>query len=141
MRKQLHRPLKIFLAVAAVAGLGWVLLNQLAVRPMSTDLSSVGQGTPAVVLAFENYSPAGLEALEQLKAVRDRYEDQLLFRVADLGTPVGRELADRLGVTNGMMALVDPNGEPVLRSYVPSSTAALREMLDERLPAAGVGAG
>ena len=48
--------------VALVLLAGWLLLIQLAIRPMTTDLTVIGQGKPALVLAHENYSPAGAEA-------------------------------------------------------------------------------
>jgi hypothetical protein len=137
----MRKALKILLTLVAVVGLGWVLVANLAVRPVSTDLAAVGQGTPAVVLAFENYSPAGLDSLERLKEIRGGYEDRVLFRVADLGTPAGRGFATRHGLENGMIALVGPDGAPVHRTYVPGTAERLRAVLDARLTDLGLAGG
>lgn len=128
------KALSILVVLAAVAGIGWLLLDNLAIKPVSTDLTSVGQGTPVLVLAFENYSPAGLNALERLKAVRGNYEGRLLFRVADLGAPAGQTFAERYGLENAMVALLGGDGDPVLRSYLPGTNEGLKELLDAHLP-------
>ncbi len=53
-------------AVTAVSLIALVAIGYFALmgagKPISTDLSVIGQGKPALVLAYENYSPAGGEA-------------------------------------------------------------------------------
>ena len=49
----------ILAVVALVVVSGWMIMP----TPISTDLSQVGQGRPAMVLAYENFSPNGGEDL------------------------------------------------------------------------------
>lgn len=101
---------------ALVILIAWLALDQLAGRPMSTDLSQVGHGQPAIVLAFENYSPASMEAMDRLNQIRENYEPEVWFLVADLGTPEGRAFSSDFGVTAGSAILLDSAGS-LVRSY------------------------
>ena len=118
--------------VAALLGIGYVV-SLLAVRPMSTDLSVVGQGKPALVLVYENFSPASTEGLERLKQVRDDYEASLSFVVADLGVPAGQNFARRHGLGAGHVLLLGADGEPRGMVPVPADERALRAGLDNAL--------
>lgn len=101
--------------------------------PMGADLSVVGNGRPALVLAYENYSPAGGDALNRLKEVRADYEDRLQFVVADLGTPQGRAFAGRFNLTDGVAVFMAGNGEALGALAIPANEDALRRELDRRL--------
>lgn len=91
----------------------WLAITTLSGRAMSTDLSQIGQGQPAIVLAFENYSPTSMAAMDQLNEIRGSYELEVQFLVADLGTPDGRAFASRLGLSPASAVLLDRSGTPV----------------------------
>jgi hypothetical protein len=99
-------------------------------KPMSSDLSLIGQGTPSVVLAYENFSPTGGEALARLKEVRPDYESRLNFIVADLGTPQGRAFANRYQLRDGQAVLLGGDGRPMALAELARSEQALRQQLD-----------
>ena len=103
------------------------------INPMSTDLSVVGQGRPALVLGFENYSPTGGDALSRLNAVRGDYEDRMVFVVADLGTPQGQVFARQYNLGDGLAIFLSPDGKPVNVHTIPADEAALRKQLDDGL--------
>jgi hypothetical protein len=107
------------------------------INPMSTDLSVVGQGKPSLVLGFESYSPAGGDALNRLNAVRDDYEDRMVFVVADLGTPQGKAFARRYKLRDGVAIFLAPDGTPGRIDIIPADEQLLRQQLDSKL--AGVG--
>jgi hypothetical protein len=120
----------IVLAVTAVVALGiWRLLP----TPISTDLSQVGQGRPAVVLAYENFSPLGGEALTRLNAVRGEYEDRVVFALADLGTPNGQAFANRYALRDGLAVVLAADGAVHSTGAVPADPQALRARLDGAL--------
>jgi hypothetical protein len=123
-----------------VGGLGVVLVlgyvvTLVAVKPVSMDLSLVGQGKPALVLAYENFSPTGGAALERLRKVRGDYEERLVFVVADLGTPQGQGFANRYGLVDGQAVFLDGAGQPLRATHIPSDLAVLRSQLDIKLAA------
>lgn len=121
-----------------LAGGALLALLQLG-RPVHTDLSVVGQGRPALVLAYENFSPAGADALERLRAVRADYDERMEFVVADLGTPEGRAFATRHNLRNGTAVFLAPGGQPVRVTAIPADERRLREQLDLKLAQVGLG--
>ncbi len=123
--------------VGLVVAVVVVLLT--AARPISSDLSALGQGRPALVLAYENYSPTGGEALARLDGVRADYEPRMDFRVADLGTPQGRAFADRHGLRDGLAVFLKPDGSPLRVTGIPADEEQLRRRLDARLAEIGNG--
>jgi hypothetical protein len=108
-------------------------------KPIGTDLSVVGKGKPSLVLAYENFSPAGAEALDRLRQVRADYEDRIAFVVADLGTPKGRAFARRHSLQNGVAVFLTPSGDPAGITGVPDDQRALRRQLDLKLARLGPG--
>lgn len=120
-------------SVMIVIALAWLAMDRLIGRPISTDLSRVGQGQPALVLAFENYSPAGMGAMDLLNQIRPDYEPDVEFLVADLGTPDGGAFASRFGLPNGVAVLLDGHGRPIQVYPVTDDVSELRRSLDEVL--------
>ena len=102
-------------------------------KPIGTDISLIGQGKPAIVLGYENYSPAGGQALSLLRKVRSGYDTRLEFIVADLGTPRGREFADRHQLQDGLAVFLDINGQPLQVTRIPSQEIELQRLLDSML--------
>ena len=78
---------------------------------ISTDLSVIGEGRPVAVLAAENYSPAGMQAMDQINIIRDDFEDRLLFRVASIGSPDGDRFVATHGIRDGILVVLGGNGE------------------------------
>jgi hypothetical protein len=123
-----------FASIVALAAVGYfVTLSVL--KPISTDLSVIGQGSPVLVLAYENFSPSGGEALERLRKIRAEYEPRIQFRVADLGTPAGRAFARQFGVGDAQTVFLKPDGQLLLVSGVPQDEGELRSLLDYKLAA------
>jgi hypothetical protein len=104
-------------------------------KPISTDLTAIGQGKPVLVLAYENYSPAGGEALNRLRKVRSDFDLRLDFVVADLGTPHGREFASRHQLVDGKAVFLKQNGEPLQVTNIPADEKELRSRLEAKLAA------
>ena len=123
-------------SIAALFALGYFVTTGV-VKPVSTDLSVIGQGKPVLVLAYENFSPTSGEALDSLREVRAEYEPRMQFVVADLGTPQGRAFADRFGVDDGQTVFLKPDGQVLLVTRIPSDEQALRTLLDHKLAATG----
>jgi hypothetical protein len=121
-------------SLLALAALGYSVTGGF-VKPMSTDLSVIGQGKPVLVLAYENFSPVGGDALNRLKQVRSDYESRLDFVVADLGTPQGRAFANRYQLVDGRAVFLQQDGQAVQVIGIPADEGELRERLDFRLAA------
>jgi len=123
----------VVLAILVVAG---YVVTSVAPKPMSADLSVIGQGKPSLVLGYENYSPGGGDALTRLKQIRSDYESRLNFIVADLGTPSGRTFANRYQVVDGQAVLLAANGQLLGTLFVPANELQLRAYLDQKLAGA-----
>lgn len=104
-------------------------------KPISTDLSTIGQGKPTLVLAYENFSPSGGDALNRLRRIRSDYDLILDFVVADLGTPAGKAFASRHQLHDGQSILLKENGRPLSPIGMPPNEEALRERIEAALSA------
>ncbi|MFK7861467.1 MAG: hypothetical protein AB8B64_21805 [Granulosicoccus sp.] len=120
--------------LVALAAVGY-FLTMGSGKPIGTDLSVIGKGKPVLVLAYENYSPAGGNALNSLRKVRSDYDSRLEFAVADLGTPQGRAFADRHQLHDGQALFLNQNGQAVQVTGIPTDEQELRKRIESRLQA------
>ena len=102
-------------------------------KPITTDLSIIQQGRPALVLAYQNFSPTGGEALNNLRKIRSEFDSKLDFVIADLGTPEGTAFANRHRLVDGLAIYINEYGEPRDRATIPGDQQALRELLETLL--------
>ena len=125
----------IFFALLVLFAVGYFLTIS-GGKPISADLSLVGKGKPSLVLAYQNYSPVGGEALNNLRKVRESYDDRMLFIVADLGTPQGEAFANRYTLIHGEAVFLLADGTPYSTTTIPSDEQELRRLLDIKINAA-----
>lgn len=122
-----HKAL-IYLAITlGVLALVW---SQLPRQPYSTDLSRIGQGQPAMVLAYDIKSMGGMEVMAMMDDLRGNYAQRIAFLVAPLGAPHGRAFGQQFGVDNGSVVLFSAQGQAVATLHLPPNTAALQQALD-----------
>ena len=134
-RTSMFKILAVIAAVlAALFAVGYFLILGVG-KPIGTDLSVVGRGKPALVLAHENFSPTGGDALNRLREIRSDYDARLEFVVADLGTPRGRAFAERHGLFDGRAVFLTRDGEPLRVTDVPADERELRDRLEAGLAA------
>tara|TARA_R110002167_G_scaffold64899_5_gene183494 strand:- start:888 stop:1292 length:405 start_codon:yes stop_codon:yes gene_type:complete len=133
MFKRIGIPFAVIVALSA----GIFIATQSMIKPMSADLSVVGQGRPSLVLGFESYSPTGGDALNRLNLIRGDYEDRMVFVVADLGTPQGQAFARQHNLRDGVAIFVSPDGKPGKIDTIPADEKLLRRQLDSKLARIG----
>lgn len=121
-------------SLAALIAAGYFLAMS-GGKPIGTDLSIIGQGRPVLVLAYENFSPTGGDALNRLRKVRSDYDTRLDFVVADMGTPRGQAFANSYQLVDGQAVFLKPNGEPLRLTFIAADEQELRSRLDSKLAA------
>jgi len=116
---------KAALAVLVLGLVGGVLWNQLPKGGYPTDLSRIGNGRPAVVLAHDANYTAGMSVMEMLHPIRREHADRIDFLVAHLGMADAQAFAREHGVGDGSVLLFRGDGQRlgVLR---PGSEGELR---------------
>ena len=129
--RRLRKILLTLLFVAAVGGLIW---SQLPKGVYPTDLSRIGAGRPAVVLAQDPSFVGGMEVMQLLNAVRGDYADRVDFLVAPLAMADAREFARRHDAVDGTVLLFDGAGRLVQSLRLPRSTDELRQALAQLAP-------
>ena len=125
-------------SAVVVAVIGILFASTEFFQPMKSDLSVIGQGQPALVLAHENYSPSSGAALNQLNRIKKDYQQVMAFAVADLGTPKGMAFARQHSLVNGSAVFLSAEGKPLRITKLSNNEQALREMLDEQLALVGI---
>lgn len=129
-RKGLPRRVKalIYLVIAGlVAALIWSQLPRVA---YPTDLTRIGQGRPAMVLAYDIQSMGGMEVMAMMDALRPDYQDRIDFLVAPLGAPHGHAFGERHGAINGTVVFFSAAGAAVGTVHFPFDAAMLQQALD-----------
>jgi hypothetical protein len=121
-------------SLVAIMAIGYFVQMSVG-KSISSDLSVIGQGKPALVLAYENYSPAGGEALNRLRQVKSDYDSRIDFIVADLSTPQGQAFANRYQLFDGQAIFLKPNGKPLQVTGIPADEQKLRLRLESKLSA------
>lgn len=121
-------------SLVTLVAIGYFLLLGVG-KPISSDLSVIGQGKPALVLAYVNYSPTGGDALGRLRTISSDYASRLEFVVADMGTPPGLTFANRHKLGDGQAILMKQDGQPLEVINIPADEQALRRLLDAKLAA------
>jgi len=121
-------------SLVALIAVGYFLIMGVG-KPISTDLSVIGQGKPTLVLAYENFSPTGGDALNRLRQVRSDYDSRLDFVVVDLGTPQGRAFANRYQLVDGQAAFLKQDGQLLQLTGIPADEQELRSHLESKLAA------
>lgn len=122
---------KRLIYLAFFTALAVLLFGHLPRGAYSTDLSRVGDGQPALVLAYDLNSAGGMEVMKLMDALRDEYSDRVEFLVADLGTPKGSQFAQRHRATNGTVVFYSGEGSHVRTIHLPPDIETLRLGLDE----------
>lgn len=98
-----------------------------------SDLSQVGEGKPALVLAFENYQPASMDAMDLMRQVRADYQERVNFLVADVGNPRNDLFLNEHDPAPGQVMTFTGNGELVRSAYLEGNAQALQERLQREL--------
>lgn len=118
----------IYLAITGfVLALVW---SQLPRSPYSTDLARIGQGQPALVLAYDIQSMGGMAVMAMMDDLRGEYAERVHFLVAPLGAPNGHAFGQRFDAINGTVVLFSASGAAVSTVHWPENTAALQKALD-----------
>ena len=121
-------------SLVALVAIGYLVLMGVG-KPISTDLSVIGQGKPALILAYENYSLAGGDALNRLRQVKSDYDSRLDFVAADLGTPQGLAFANRYQLIDGQAIFLTQANTPMPDTSIPADERELRRRLESKLAA------
>jgi hypothetical protein len=125
-------PRKIkWLIYLAISGLVVALIwSQLPRSPYPTDLERIGQGQPALVLAYDIQSMGGMAVMGMMDDLRGEYAERIDFLVAPLGAPNGRAFGQRHDAINGTVVLFSAKGAAVNTVHLPENTAELQKALD-----------
>lgn len=130
--------LRKWLIYAAITiGVLALVWSQLPRNPYSTDLSRIGQGQPALVLAYDIESMGGMAVMGMMDDLRGEYADRIAFLVAPLGAPQGQAFGRRFQLDNGSVVLFSAKGAAVNTVHLPADTAALKLALEDLLVRAG----
>jgi len=126
---------KILITLAVIVGAGALIFTQLPRGAFSTDLSRIGQGTPAVVVARDINFLAGAEVMDLLNTLRPEYGDRLEFLAAHLGHPDGQAFARRHEMRDGTVVVFAADGARLTALDAPRTQAEVRKALrDVNIP-------
>lgn len=121
------------IVTAAIVAAGSFLWSQLPKGSYPTDLSRIGQGQAALVLAIDSNYSGGASVMELLNDVRHDFADSVQFLVASLALPNGQAFADQHQASDGMVLLFDAKGQRMAVLHTPQTQDELRKALQQAL--------
>lgn len=121
---------RFLITLLVVAGVGSLIWSQLPRGAYPTDLSRIGKGRPALVLAHDANYASGMAVMELMNAIRNDYTERVDFLVAHLGMPDGAAFASRHSARDGTVLLFDADGTRIGTLHQPQSVGELRQALD-----------
>jgi hypothetical protein len=119
------------LTLLFIAGVSSFIWSQLPDGGYPTDLSKIGTGRPALVLAHDSNYSGGMEVMYLMNEIRDDYAARVDFLVAHLGMADGQEFARRHGARDGVVLLFSGDGRNVGVLAKPESIDELRLALNQ----------
>ena len=122
------KSLATLLIIGAVSVLIW---SQLPRGSYPTDLTRIGSGQPALVLAYDMNYAGGMAVMELLNSIRDEYAQKVDFLVAHLGMADGEAFASLHGASDGSVLLFGADGKPIGTLHQPQSAEEIRQALDK----------
>ena len=103
------------IASFAVGGTGWFVADGFAKTAQELDLTTIGNGIPAVVQIHDPECPKCLALQREARdAVCEIGEHQLQYKVANIRRPSGRKLANEHGVGHVTLLLMDGDGNRMM---------------------------
>ena len=120
---------KLLLGLLFTLVVGGLIFSQLPRGAFPTDLSRIGAGRPALVLAHDSNYAGGTAVMELLNGIRGEYADRVEFLVAHLGIADAREFASRHEADDGTVLLFTADGHRVQVLHQPESVDELRRAL------------
>ena len=99
----------VFALLATVVGSGLAAFKYS--YDASHDLAVIGKGVPAIVQIHDPNCPLCNQLRRNASTAADRFGDRLLYRIADIKTPQGRQLQLRHDVPHVTLLLFDGKGE------------------------------
>lgn len=120
---------KLLITLAVIVAAGALIFTQLPRGAFATDLSRIGQGTPALVVARDISFLAGAEVMDVLNTLRPEYGERLEFLAAHLGRPEGQAFARRHGMRDGTVVVFAADGTRLAALDAPRTPAEVRKAL------------
>jgi hypothetical protein len=121
------------IVTAALVATGSLLWSQLPKGSYPTDLSRIGQGQAALVLAVDGNYSGGASVMELLNDIRHDFADSVQFLVASLALPDGQAFANQHQASDGMVLLFDAKGQRMAVLHTPQTQDELRTALQQAL--------
>ena len=120
---------KVLITLAVIFGAGILIFTQLPRGAFPTDLSRIGQGSPALVVARDINFVAGAEVMDLLNTVRPEYSDRVEFLAVNLGNRQGQGFARLHRMRDGTVVLFSGDGTRISAIDVPRTQGEVRQLL------------
>lgn len=120
---------KLVITLVVVVGAALLVYTQLPKGAFSTDLSRIGQGKPALVVARDISFVAGAEVMDLLNTVRPEFGERVEFLAVNLGNPHGQSFARQHGMRDGTVVVFAGDGTRVAAMDVPRTQREVRDLL------------
>lgn len=128
------RGLGLLVAAVFIAGIvGLVVVN--LPKGFDMDLTKIGAGKPAVVFVYDNNLAISGMQTGEMNTIRERFDDRILFLVADVGRPTAQEWILQNQARTADLLFFDAHGKLQHRQPAPVAAEQLIDTIQIRLGA------
>jgi len=120
---------KVTITLVILLAAGAFIFSQLPQDIFPTDLSRIGHGVPALVVARDINFAAGAEVMQLISEIRSDYSDRVHFLAVHLGHPDGQSFAQQHGMRDGTVMLFSGDGYLLATLIAPQTTDEILQML------------
>jgi len=111
-RKKLKSIIGAVIGIAVFVGLGSIGVNAYKKSwETSHDLSVIGNGTPTIVQIHDPKCPKCKKLMSNTKSALSKFDDKLVFRIADITTSAGRKLQRTHNANTVSLLMFDRGGK------------------------------
>lgn len=110
---------KPWLAIGVITSIVILLGLLLTLMPKGFKMTheQIGTGLPALVFVYDPNLEVSGSQTEQMNEARDYLGEQVLFLVAQVGTPEGEQLIATHKASRAELLLFDPSGSLIKRQF------------------------
>lgn len=98
-------------------------------RGYSVNLTTIGQGLPAVVQVYDDNSVRSHELMEAFNKIRDDFDGRVEFLLADLSLPAGQRFAQQYNAQAMTIVFFAADGTVLHTLSAPQKPAQLRDAI------------
>lgn len=119
------RPWRGFAITVVIIAIAVAVMIFNSPRGFEVDLTKIGSGQPTLVMVYDPNLVISSEQIYEMNQMRDEFEAELQFLLADIGYPEAREFMEQYKARPAMLLIFAADGSHLKTLHAPLSAEQL----------------